>query len=535
MSTPSCKERLDLQLDDYLDEAADKEHLERCPDCAAEAALLRALAEDDGPGAAEPLDDLARRRFIDDVLAGADELDGKAAPARNVESPPRRFWTPLPLFAGATLGACATAALFLLIVMPSVRAPVPTPPPSPDRGEEAPTPPPPSLTPRLLLTAGVVRSGSDTLAPGDSIPLDQSLSVDDGHALVELESGRLLHLADATEITFEAEAEGEGPRVSLARGALLASVAPRREGGRGLVVETSRGRVLVTGTVFSVTVADDDVLVDVLRGQVELLRNDDMGPEPVEAGQRRSFVAEESSPLPGERQEEMWRALRPADMLAGDAGARLSIRSTPSGAMVRLDGVSLGVTPLVLNLRAGHRLMTLEAAGHQTAREALDIAPGLTLSRNITLEQAEDEAQPDAGSSRPATSAESSGASATELLQQAQTLRAQREFGAAARAYRQLLQAHPNRPEARAALVSLGLIELGQLGRPNAALQLFQRYLAGGGGPLAPEAQYGVARALRALGRASEERRALEQLLERYPGALQTRAARRRLGALTGE
>ncbi len=122
-------------------------------------------------------------------------------------------------------------------------------------------------------------------------------------------------------------------------------------------------------------------------------------------------------------------------------------------------------------------------------------------------------------------------ASASELLELARQERAARHYSAAALAYRKLEQAFPGSAEARAALVSLGQLQLGQLGQPEAALRSFQTYLAGPG-QLQQEAEHGQILALQKLGRRAEERRAIDAFLLRYPKSVQAGALQERLKQL---
>jgi tetratricopeptide (TPR) repeat protein len=119
-------------------------------------------------------------------------------------------------------------------------------------------------------------------------------------------------------------------------------------------------------------------------------------------------------------------------------------------------------------------------------------------------------------------------ASADALLQRARTLRGAGRFREAANAYEELEAAHPESPEARASLVSLGEVELSQLGDPARALRAFDEYLTLGGG-LAEEAAYDRILALAALGRAGEERAASESFISRYPTSLHTPGLQSRL------
>ena len=79
-------------------------------------------------------------------------------------------------------------------------------------------------------------------------------------------------------------------------------------------------------------------------------------------------------------------------------------------------------------------------------------------------------------------------------------------------------------------LVTIGKLEL-DLKQPARALRSFDAYLAAPG-PLAPEALGGKIRALRALGKTSEERRAIETYLARYPDGFESPLLRQRLEVL---
>jgi hypothetical protein len=117
------------------------------------------------------------------------------------------------------------------------------------------------------------------------------------------------------------------------------------------------------------------------------------------------------------------------------------------------------------------------------------------------------------------------------LLKQALSLRAQGQFRRAAEVYRKVHDASPTSAAGGAALVSLGELSLSSLNDPRGALVAFDSYLSRGGS-LSQEAAFGRVRALRALGRTAEERRAIERFVAQYPGAPQSRVLRERLAAL---
>jgi ferric-dicitrate binding protein FerR (iron transport regulator) len=135
-----------------------------------------------------------------------------------------------------------------------------------------------------------------------------------------------------------------------------------------------------------------------------------------------------------------------------------------------------------------------------------------------------------AGSAPAATDATRS-SSPESLLEEALALRGRGDFRGAAAVYRRIHQSSPGSPVGGTALVSLGELSLSSLGDPAGALAAFESYLVRGGA-LSQEAAFGKARALRALRRTAEERRAIEQFIARYPDAAQTKVLRQRLSAL---
>jgi hypothetical protein len=122
--------------------------------------------------------------------------------------------------------------------------------------------------------------------------------------------------------------------------------------------------------------------------------------------------------------------------------------------------------------------------------------------------------------------------SASELLERANRARRAGESQQAIGLFRELTQRHAGSAEARLAEVRLGNLLL-ERGQARAALAEFDRHLARGGS-LAPEASYGRARALGALGDPSAERTAWSALLRDYPGSPYVGFAERRLKALSG-
>jgi TolA-binding protein len=120
--------------------------------------------------------------------------------------------------------------------------------------------------------------------------------------------------------------------------------------------------------------------------------------------------------------------------------------------------------------------------------------------------------------------------SAAELFTSANNLRRSGEDARAIQSYRELQRKFPGSSEARQSYVTLGYLLLDS-GQVAAALLQFDAYLIGGGAAL-QDALFGRARALQRLGRATEERRTLEQLVKQFPASVNAARAKARLADL---
>jgi TolA-binding protein len=313
---------------------------------------------------------------------------------------------------------------------------------------------------------------------------------------------------------------------------VLLSVEPGTEEPQ-IIVATTAGKVLVTGTVFAVESVANKVVVRVYRGTVRVERADEE-PFTVQAPNAADLETGEVTELLDSEIAEAGRIAAAMEILSGGASARLQVRSVPSGAWVTLDGESLGATPIAMSVRPGHRRLSLELDDHAPMAEQITLARGESVSRvfelgpavtdsgSTTPDRIGDGARPTSGRETP-----------DQILARAQALRKQRDWSGAARAYRKLVQEFPRSGQARTARVSLGVIQLRHLGQPGKALRNFNAYLeAAPSGALAPEAIYGRASAFRAQGRTDLEAAALSDLVARFPGSIRAPAARERLKQL---
>ncbi len=133
---------------------------------------------------------------------------------------------------------------------------------------------------------------------------------------------------------------------------------------------------------------------------------------------------------------------------------------------------------------------------------------------------------PDVGSE--AARGTAAGRDPSTLFAEASRARRQGEVARAIALYRELQQRHPSAAESHAADIALGMLHA--RGSPALALTHFRRYLELGG-PLAPEALWGQAEALAALGRTEEARDTWRTLLRNHPRSAYANAARAKLGS----
>ncbi|MCP4593534.1 MAG: PEGA domain-containing protein, partial [bacterium] len=295
---------------------------------------------------AEPLDDLSKRRWIDDVLSRADASVGGAqfTRRRSGRIAPRRR---VSFYWAAAVVAVITAAVLMY-------SQTSEPGLSDQQTETAVARV--AVEGKLLLSSGEVRSDSAILSFGSALGVGERLAVGQGQAVVDLSTGVTLFLDAETEVSID-RLSTKAMEVELSRGRLVAQVDPERVGPR-FEITTRSGRILVTGTAFSVTTEKQQVEVEVFRGSVQL-KEKNLQPRRVEVGQAAVLGKAGFVQISEEAGAAAWDVLRTIDMLSRSDAAVVEIRSVPANARVTVDETYLGRTPLSASLRAGHRRLDL--------------------------------------------------------------------------------------------------------------------------------------------------------------------------------
>ena len=462
-------------------------HRQRCEDCAAEAAvaeLLRYQGPDDSP--APPLDDLARRRLIRSVTAAA----ARPVATETAPAPRRRLQVLVALAAGVLVASGVGLGFYLgrQSGTPGSRRPVPAPAGDSHLAR---------AQGRVTLVGAPATAGA-RLAPGSRV------EVQDGLAVLSLPDGARV-LASAGSRLVLADLSAGRTAVRLDQGTIWADVDPR-PGRRPFHVVTARGGVEVTGTFFSVAVADGRTTVAVGRGRVK--------------------VVEPGRPV---------RAVAAAEITAlGEAEPRVR----PQAAEERR-ALEQGATSLAVVLPPTERPVAVRSpdppaadapglAPVEVARPSVPPAPGSAVRPPVA---------PPVPPTPPVESPEldmgPAPGSPPALIAQARERRAARDWSGAAVAYRRLIADHGGSAEAQSARVALGNLLLDHLGDAAGALTVLDDCLSRQrGGVLAEEASLGRIRALRRLGRTAVEVTAIRDHLQRFPRSLEAAALRARFDVL---
>jgi ferric-dicitrate binding protein FerR (iron transport regulator) len=418
---------------------------------------------------------------------------------------------------GLLLAAASAAALFAARLLPAGSAPV----------SEARAPLAPShARAELVLSAGQVEVTGRSFRVGQS-PLNEgeSVTTGEGRACLTIDPGIDVCLTANTAIQLESLAAGS-VRLRLARGTALATLS-RRAPGSSFSLVSADVSALAHGTTYAVRREGDLTHVIVVEGTVEVARGRD---------QRELVDAHSRLVVPS----------RPGAFAKTAVGRSEEARLLALGAPRRLwSGVSLGVLELAAAGAGGGGLASIDddeplplplqtfaSAGTHRIRWRDGAGVESTAWTEISAGQTRRLTAPIVGSAGAGTAVPAERPTATSLLEQARRELAHGRTRQALALYEQLRARYPASAEARTVLVTMGKLEL-DLGRSERALRRFDAYLRDGG-TLVPEALAGKARALRALGREQEERRAIQQYLAAHAEGFEAPLFAKRLRELSG-
>lgn len=379
---------------------------------------------------------------------------------------------------------------------------------------------------RLLSIAGRVHVEGAAAAAGERLSAGQRIRTDSGLACVAIADSITTCLAENSDAELDL-ANASRLIVRLTRGRLIARL-DKQPRGRQFCVETPQAAVTAKGTVFSVSVnPEHGTTINLHEGHVALQSRSSVT-SAITAPARATIESKiETLALSDEAAAEDQRLLALSALPRNGQRFSLDVSTRPAGAEVGIDGMALGPTPVSAFVASGSRL-SVSLAGYAPVAELLPRETGVTVERRFDLVPIETKATLPTGESRLHPSGAGVAASPSSLLARAQALRAQGKYAECAASYRQLISMFPRSDEARASLVSVGELQLSELGQPTQALQSFNGYLRTGGS-LTREARYGKIRALQLLGRYTEHQAAVAEFVRDYPNSVQAATLRQRI------
>lgn len=502
------------------------QHPRHCDRCAPESALWERLSQ---------VRDAHARQGSPPRDSGPamERLLGRVQERRLSQRRQRRAWVVAP--------AAAVALLLGVLWLLQRSSDTATPPSPATKGATTPA------TAHLGLVSGAVQVAGIPAVAGRRLHPDEPLSTADGLAVIIFDDASRVVLEPRSTVVLRATARSR-VRLQLLRGAATFQVTPRQASAR-FHVEAGWARVEVLGTLFQVATGPRPAQVAVARGRVRVVQPG-VGVVILSAGQQLNRSGAPQS-LREPRRLHVLRRLALASLLPTQAAGVLLVRSTPTGASLRLDGRPLGATPLSVRVVPGDYALALGAPGYTRHKESVRVGGSAQVEVSRTLHPLLGGAMtsaptppfaPSTPTRTPPRSRRDSGVrrppppptptTVATLLQQIRTRRAAGDWRGAVTGYRTLRRLHPRAPESSTCLVLMGQIQLRHLAQTRAALRSFERYLRVGGS-LAPEATWGRIQALGKLGRRAAELQACRAFLKRYARSLYAPQVRKRLRQLT--
>lgn len=236
-----------------------RDHARNCPLCRIELDALELLSDRSEGGALGPIDELSRRRIIDEAIFRRQMDAAEETPIRH------RLRRPA-LVVGmglAGLAAAAAAVLILAVVGPRQESVE-----SKSELAKIDRVAAPKNIGVFKETRGKITQDGVPIEAGDVVNSNGSIRANSGDAVLELQSGIRIWLQTDADLSV-ALTRDDSVQVELRRGTIWNEVNPDRE-DPSLRVVTSAGAVKVVGTVFRVRALGSTVDTDVLRGSVRI-------------------------------------------------------------------------------------------------------------------------------------------------------------------------------------------------------------------------------------------------------------------------
>lgn len=479
MNTLSCRQ-IENGIDDFLggtlserDQIRYDMHLGTCPKCRESIAMWRGFTRSMSEQELDPYPPLVERRMVIAAVA-------ERGPEQKTRQTNWKIWTSLS-------AAAATVAVVALLITLTVD--------------------PLTIVPR---TGQTESSLAEKTTAGFDDANDLSVTtMGDGRQAIAVTPGTNLWLDKDAKVFVETVRQNT-VRFRLEEGRVVAEVTAPVKGYR-FIVATPNGEVEAKGTVFSVEVRAKGVeKARVMRGVIEVRQTNG-----AERGVLRSVTlqAGEESRV-GDTEPRMAKTVDLAlDMCLVTACTETEVAALERDAAA---GNVTGEDPYETegSLGDGDKDDT-SGLFFVIANKSGDDPKEAAAKRQRIGSKKSQELDSDGRGSIASVH----GAQIQEIVSLALAKRRAGLYPMAADAYHRLIREFPASAEARNALVSLGQLELVELGKPSSAVEHFQEYLKSSPkGFLAEEARLGMVRAASRLGQSKEVIEQASEYLYQHPG-----------------
>lgn len=463
-----------------------------------------------------------RQQLIDSVLANVDNPSfGTSDRVIPLKQPTKRPW-----YAAIAAVAAAAAAIVAWPTSPAEQSPSPsslaqladTPAPDGEQPKAAEQPEQPDhpvvhkqrepVAPRVTFVGG-----QNPTHVGEAIALNTRHTAQSDLCFVYQQPFAAVCVERGSEFTLGIDAETR--RIELGRGRVVANLDKLPE-GQHFVVASPTSSATAIGTIFDVHHDDTGSQVTVHEGTVGVSSESRR-----EVLVHANMTIDERSQAPTAASPDPWSTSRAAlgNLWRGsevEAFAQLNLPDR-GGNSYLLDTVVVGPSGSLLAPAGQHQLSVRGTRGEHT----------IELTRGDPTEAS----LPAALAPTPKPKRAKPVDTVADLKAAVRSARQARDWSRAAKLLAKLIEAAPASAVAQTSRVQLGDLFRVHLADPSSALENYRAYLRRGG-PLAREARSGEIRALRSLGRKSEEKAAIGRFLAEFPNSLEAKVMRKRLAEL---
>ncbi|MBU1219137.1 PEGA domain-containing protein [Myxococcota bacterium] len=353
-NNPKCDDFQDLIRKNSAQSSEYKNHKNTCSECRVDELLFLELNLEDGNLPLIPVDDVTRRSIINDVLGKLEapvEVNDKTS-RKKVEN--KKYF----LIAAAIIGIVITS-FAILKFLPGVKA----------------------KDGRVLLISDMSLSST-----GETVTAGTKITTNKTPAVITVGGISRILIYPGSEITVS-ENSVEKVVVHINKGNIL-NVVDRKSGDPLFVVRTKNSRIVVVGTIFEVRHESDTDRITVLRGKVKVAKKDEVGVL-VSSSMTLSTSDMKVASIEENELSKLSIRLRLAEKFSESSNGKLELESTPPGARVIHDGMSIGYTPMVVTLKTGVRTLRMSLDGHEDWEKSIEIREGRNfISAQLKMETA---------------------------------------------------------------------------------------------------------------------------------------------------